>query len=645
MNKKPLRIALTKIDIALLIFCLYGFIRMVLTPNTPLLNTRFLTLAMLLGLYFFWKYLFSPAIAGSGFNPTWPARPPGAVGQSRKQPQTNEKLFLLIILLVGMGQAIYGLLQLYNILPVPPNIGGFKVFGNFGNPAPYGSFLGPFIPLSLGVYLLTPEDAKTAAFSFNNLLKNAGLITFLLTLLVIPATNSRSAWVGAIVGMGIVLEYKYSLFQKFHIFFITEKETANTKHNVSIHPNRKVSSGDIQKRQLIHPQKDGSGQKSSRTLRPLRLSIFIILLLSIILSGSIFLYNYKKDSAFGRVLQWKVTANMIKDKPVFGHGFNSYGLHYNTYQADYFAAAERPEQEKLIAGNNEYGHCDYLEILTELGITGLVLFILIIFTIFRIYIYMYKKQQSVTIIVFAGLLAYLVECLFTFPLHILPSLVILVGLLSLFDQRTVITCSISKHRRSWQSLKFLNNLTLSNMVLKIIAIILVISVVAMAYTQYKKYNINKRWNLANYYSSIQQYEISENIYKQLYLNLKTDGDYLLNYGGTLTLYGKYAEAIPILNEARKYISDPNLYINIANCYKETNNYKNAEKYYQLAEKIVPHQMYQKYLLAKLYNKYNKIELFNSKAEEILNMKIKINSRAIYEIKNEIKNMLGKLNNE
>src|SRR6056297_2028564 len=57
MNKKPLKIALTKIDIALLIFCVYGFFRMELTPNTPLLNTRFLTLAMLLGLYFFWTGL------------------------------------------------------------------------------------------------------------------------------------------------------------------------------------------------------------------------------------------------------------------------------------------------------------------------------------------------------------------------------------------------------------------------------------------------------------------------------------------------------------------------------------------------------------------------------------------------------------
>ena len=57
VNKKPLKIALTKMDIALLIFCVYGFFRMVLTPNTPLLNTRFLTLAMLLGLYFFWTGL------------------------------------------------------------------------------------------------------------------------------------------------------------------------------------------------------------------------------------------------------------------------------------------------------------------------------------------------------------------------------------------------------------------------------------------------------------------------------------------------------------------------------------------------------------------------------------------------------------
>lgn len=652
-NKKTLKIQLSKLDLAILAFCFYGFVRMIFTPNLPFLNTRFLTHSMLLGLYFLWKYLFTPVIPRSGFSQT---------KESPELVQLNRKIFLLILLLVGMGQAIYGLLQLYNILPVPPNIGGFRVFGNFGNPSPYGSFLGPFIPLSLGVYLLTEEEAKSAADSLSSLLKNVGLLTFLLTLLVIPATNSRSAWVSAAVGMVIILEYKYQIFKKFRRVFLRKPKAKSGKPKVEgIKQKNKKQETDTSKSLFNQIQDDKS---NSRTLRPLRLSIFIILLLSIILSGSILLYNYKKDSAFGRILQWKITMNMIQDKPIFGHGFNSFGLHYNDYQAEYFAAKERPEQEIMIAGNTQQAHNDYLEIVTELGVIGFFLFIFVLFFVFRNYLYIRKKQKIITIIAFGGLMAFFVECLFTYPLQILPSLVIIVGLFSLIDHNPIIlrsgfspTKESQKYREqnikeANESIKIasvnipINRATdwvIGTITQKLTALILLTIISILALTQHKNYKAHKKWNIANNYSYRQQYNYSLGMYKVLYSTSKNNGSFLLNYGGTLVLAEKYSEAIPILKEAGKYINDPNLFINLGNCYNENTNFNLAQKYYRRAEMITPHQMYQKYLLAKLYYKNDRIESFKLKASEILNMKVKINSTAIFEMQEEVRNLVESLN--
>ncbi|MBN2280096.1 MAG: O-antigen ligase family protein [Candidatus Marinimicrobia bacterium] len=582
---------------------------MLFTPNTPLMNTRFLTHSMLLGLYFLWKYLFQKDIL-------------------------NQKIFLLIILLVGMGQAVYGLLQLYNIIPVPPNIGGFKVFGNFGNPSPYASFLGPFIPLSLGVYLLTEEKPNKNKFSLTELLINTGLMTFLLTLLVIPATNSRSAWLGAIVGIGIVLEYKFSIFRKFKLFF--------TRPIYCLPEALEVDSSEAPKVTLRGPQSD---MNSLRSLRPLRLSIFLLLIVSLLVTGSIFIYNYKKDSAYGRLLQWKITANMIMDKPIFGHGFNSYGLHYNTYQADYFAAKERSELEKLIAGNSQQAHNEYLEIFTELGVVGLILFLSILFLILCNYYYAYKKQKLLSIIAFSGLIAFLIECLFTYPLQILPSLVIFVGFLSLISGNAFILRSgFSPTNESQANIDNILKMKIEPVVTsgsqKLTALVLLAVISTLAYTQYQNFNAHQKWHTANYYSSSQQYQVSAKLYEELLPILKNNGSFLLNYSGTLALDGNYSEAISLLKESEKYTNDPNLYLSLANCYKETKEYDKAEFYYKKVENIVPHQMYPKYLLCMLFNETGKEVQLKTKANEILNMKIKVNSTAIYEMQNEIKNILG-----
>lgn len=61
-----------------------------------------------------------------------------------------------------------------------------------------------------------------------------------------------------------------------------------------------------------------------------------VLILICFLSGTVILYYQKKDSTSGRLLIWKVSSEMIKDKPVFGSGYGSFQANYMDYQVAYF---------------------------------------------------------------------------------------------------------------------------------------------------------------------------------------------------------------------------------------------------------------------------------------------------------------------
>jgi len=73
-------------------------------------------------------------------------------------------------------------------------------------------------------------------------------------------------------------------------------------------------------------------------------------------------------------------------------------------------------------------------------------------------------------------------------------------------------------------------------------------------------------------------------------------------------------------------------MSLGNCYKETGDFEKAGN-------IVPHQMYPRYLLVKLYRKYDQNSKAIQMAQEIIDMKVKINSTAVSQIKGEMENLI------
>lgn len=113
------------------------------------------------------------------------------------------------------------------------------------------------------------------------------------------------------------------------------------------------------------------------TLR-FRYKRLVLLSMAVIaLVGALFLYGYKKDSADGRLLVWRVSADMIAQKLLAGHGIGTFSEHYMFAQADYF---ERNPDSRFtnVAEQVSYPFNELIGITCEQGIIGGLLLLLLV---------------------------------------------------------------------------------------------------------------------------------------------------------------------------------------------------------------------------------------------------------------------------
>lgn len=271
----------------------------------------------------------------------------------------NKDYFLLFseaFLFVGGIEAVLGLLQLYGFQQSLHN--GFKMTGSFHNPGPFGIYIASVCCVALGNYL----------FSNNYFLKNMAGIVGLLCFLVLPSTQSRSAWIAILLGGG------YLLFTKYGLKYI-KQYFANQYINV----------------------------------------LFYLALIGLGFGA----YYFKANSALGRVLTWRVGLDMVKQNPMTGIGYGEFPYQYGFYQADFFRNNPNNPTFIALADKNDYAFNDYLQILIENGFVGFILLLLIIgFVLFSKpsttqasdYVYPYR----------AGIIAILGAGCFSYPFELIP---------------------------------------------------------------------------------------------------------------------------------------------------------------------------------------------------------------------------------
>lgn len=522
---------------------------------------------------------------------------------------------LLAICISAVVQAVYGNLQLWGICSSNHNL--FQVTGSFFNPGPYSGFLSGCFPMAVGLLWGFKNKQNTIGKNSKVLIDLICIMAIIASIFILPATKTRAAWLAAIAGMGILLGYK-SYFGPFYIKLWDDGLL------------RKIS-------QISNVKKGVAGG-------------LLIVVLTIICSG---LYHFKKESADGRVLIWKVTLNMIKEHPVTGVGTDRFKAHYSDYQADFFSTVKNSSFENT-ANDNLYTFNEFLNTWAENGVVGLILVLLIFWGAFKLT----DKQKTslptenfpsarflpvlhqgqLLIIARASLFAVIVFGCFAYPSEILPIKTIVVVCLAIISTsgKSYITFGNDKSVYCQHGIKLNRIKTCGKISLALFLLFGTIPVFIYAVKLKKGF---ETWNNAYSLYISERYNESIATYKNVLPLLDKNGEFLFNYGKALAIAGKPQEALEVLQQSKKYISGTVYYTTLGDCYQATGQIEKATQAYTKAHNINPAKLYPEYLLVKMYYRVGKQEEAKALARKILNKQIKVASLAVNEIFAEMQTIL------
>lgn len=554
----------------------------------------------------------------------------------------NSKYYILLlgaVILSGLIQAIYGNLQLYGVYPSYHGI--FKMTGSFFNPGPYAGYLAAILPVSLGFYLYkdtinisdqhpfilkwlsfytiltdyfkripfyfrtfsnkgigrntSVEQVKKLSHALNSAINLFVLISIVAMCVVLPASRSRAAWLAVLVSAGYLFAVKYDL-----LLYI--RSTFNTV-----------------KKKLI-------------------LITSVVTILAIAGAG---LYYLKKDSADGRLLIWKVSSEMIKDKPVLGHGAGKFEANYMNYQANYLKP--KPDvSEARQADNVMYAYNELLKITVEHGIIGLLLALgaicclCFVKTVFR-------NNNTINLSFLAahgGFLSILIFSLFSYPSDILPIKMMFMLVSAMISSLQNPICIVEVGKKT-SPVFLLKSAFASTMVLFTALIVVLIIFYPTSKCICRQYKGYKSWKDASDIYNVGAYPECLEDFELAFPFLKNNGNFLVQYGKALEIAGKFESSNLLLEEAKLHLNNVILYTCQGNNYKAIGKHTQAEQAYLHAWHMAPARFYPLYLLAKLYDETEQHEKAVTMAKKIMEKEVKVRSIAITEIQKEMKLVIEK----
>jgi len=354
------------------------------------------------------------------------------------------------------------------------------------------------------------------------------------------------------------------------------------------------------------------------------------------------MYKFKQGSADGRLLIWKVSAGMIKDKPIFGHGAGKFAADYMNYHAAYFKP--NPDvPEAMQADNVTYSYNELLKLTVEQGTIGLLLGLAVIWGLFFLKTDCRENNRSHLFLLAArgGLLSILVFALFSYPSDILPikMLFVLFAAVAATHQNPIHLFQLDKKETTLihsQRAAFTRKVVWYSA----LAIVLITVYPTGKYLT-KQYQAYKTWKDASDIYNVGAYPECLEDFELAYPQLKYNGAFLVQYGKALEMAGKHENSITILNEAKPHLNNTVLYTCIGNNYKALGNNTEAEQAYLHAWNMAPAKFYPLYLLAKLYDETGQTEKAMAMANKVMGKEVKVESTAIGEIKEEMRRIIEK----
>jgi hypothetical protein len=258
---------------------------------------------------------------------------------------------VVLWMMFSLLHSVLGLMQLYGF--AVSHHGLFPISGAFHNPGPFSGFVVSGLPLALAMILFVKSQVAIPFKSLFYLLQISAWITLIAILLVLPPAKSRAAWIAGITGV------------TFFVFRFPGKIFV----------------------------RDSFVSRFKRMKRTVRLLISI-LVLAVVVASATGIYLFKQGSADGRLLIWRVTTEIIKQKAFVGHGTDAFNALYMDEQANWFASGKGNEAQTMVAGSPQAPFNELLKLWLEKGFVGVLIAGVIVFYILRDY-----KFQNITPII------------------------------------------------------------------------------------------------------------------------------------------------------------------------------------------------------------------------------------------------------
>lgn len=301
----------------------------------------------------------------------------------------------------------------------------------------------------------------------------------------------------------------------------------------------------------------------------------------------ILLWNYKEDSANGRLLIWGITGEMILKSPVTGIGIGEFQSNYMFAQANHFKGTPNSTY-KMVADNVHYPFNEYLGISVEIGLFAML------FVMTGIYYLFTNKSDSSSFHYRSMLLAWLIIAGFSYPSESISLLFIFPALCVSSDNSVRWIFTTSK----WIGISH----TVCILCAICVSAFVFLAINRDDYIIYRKKDMaNKAWQI-----------VDEN---------------------------DFSKIDTVVKSAERYPSSE-IFCAIGEQYMRNRHDSLAMYYFKLASNMVPSRLYPKYCLYRLSLQQNAIDMAEKQAISILGTPVKYENTRTLKIKSELRDFLS-----
>jgi len=348
------------------------------------------------------------------------------------------------------------------------------------------------------------------------------------------------------------------------------------------------------------------------------------------------IYNQNVESSIGRFFLWKVSFLMFLDYPLLGIGYGNYSYLFPDYQARFF---NNPANVKFInkACNIKMAHSEFYHILAEMGVFGIILFlILIIFIgiiIFRLLRTAEDEKQKTTIRLFGAILVIiLTHSVVDTVLHVLPILLVFYTCIAVL--------SVYYDNQNYRAIQF-------RLHPKIIFLIPAIALLGITgFKGCQKIAGHYYWRQGLNHVSQHNWQEGVDSYQKSMKYLPENGELKFHLGSAYSYTKDSEKAFDFLNQSLSSFKDKNQYMVIGITCMDLGNFELAEHYLRQTTYMFPQMLYPHYLLAQLYDRSGYLIKSMSELQYIIEAEPLIMSEQVITIKRDaariIKIIEGKL---